>query len=409
MDQFFKVTHLDDVMGQRAGFGRVGVETIPLGETNGRVLADDVTADLDLPGFSRSTMDGFAVPAASTFGASEANPAYLEIVGAVAMGETPPFSVSAGQAVRIATGGMLPPGADAVVMVEHTDILDETTIEVYKSVAPGQHMIAAGEDFPCGETVLGAGIRIRPQETGLMAAFGKEAVHVFRRPRVGIISTGDEVVPVSDVPGPGRIRDINSHSLSGLVAASGGIPKTYGIIKDNFDSLRDACCRALEETDTVMISGGSSVGVRDFTVGVLGSMPESEILVHGISISPGKPTILARAAGKAVWGLPGHVVSAMVVYSVVVRPFIESLAGLSGPDRFRLKVPARLSRNVSAAQGRIDFIRVRLHRSEGTLRADPVLGKSGLINTMVRADGLIEVDMNTEGLDSGAMVDVMLI
>lgn len=409
MDHFFKVSLLSDVLAYRSRFCPVGVESVALDGVCDRILASDVVADVDLPGFSRATMDGYAVAAASTFGASEANPAYLTLRGRVSMGEQPGFGVGPGEAAGIATGGMLPRGADAVAMVEHTERLDPTTIEVYRSVAPGQHVIAAGEDYAAGGIVLTAGSRIRPQEAGLLAAFGQNTIHVFQKPRVGIVSTGDEIVPVDQVPAGGRIRDINTHTLSGQVLAAGGVPVAYGIVSDDFDDLKAVCQKALDETDMVLISGGSSVGIRDFTVGVLDSLPQSRILVHGISISPGKPTILAETNGKAVWGLPGHVVSAMVVFSVVVQPFLETMAGRSEAGCMRRHVPARLSRNVPSAQGRIDFIRVRLSQANEKLIAEPLLGKSGLINTMVQADGLIAVDMNTEGLDCGEAVSVMLI
>ncbi|MBI9084905.1 MAG: molybdopterin molybdenumtransferase MoeA [Desulfobacterales bacterium] len=409
MDHFFKVTHLPDVLAYRSQFCRAGIESVALDAVCGRILAADLVADLDLPGFSRATMDGYAVAAASTFGASEANPAYLALKGRVSMGEKPAFGVGPGEAAGIATGGMLPQGTDAVAMVEHTELLDPTTIEVYRSVAPGQHVIAAGEDYALGNIVLTSGSRIRPQEAGLLAAFGQNTIRVFQKPRVGIVSTGDEIVPVEQIPARGRIRDINTHTLSGQVLAAGGVPVAYGIVSDDFDDLRAVCRQALDETDMVLISGGSSVGIRDFTVRVLDSLPQSRILVQGISISPGKPTILADTGGKAVWGLPGHVVSAMVVFSVVVQPFLETMAGLSEAGGKRLHVPARLSRNVPSAQGRIDFIRVRLSQTGGKLMAEPLLGKSGLINTMVQADGLIAVDINTEGLDCGEAVSVMVI
>lgn len=409
MDDFFNVTHLDDVLALRHDFGRVETEPVSQDAAFDRILAAAATADVDLPGFSRSTMDGYAVTAASTFGASEANPAYLTLCGSVTMGEAPTFDMGPGQAAGIATGGMLPRGADAVVMVEHTDVIDNDTIEVYRSVAPGQHIISAGEDYGRGETVLAPGTRIRAQEAGLLAAFGHTQIQVFRKPRVGIISTGDEIVPVDRVPPPGRIRDINTHTLSGLVRASGGIPVPFGIVEDDFAALQSACRRALDDTDTVLISGGSSVGIRDFTVRVLESLPQSRLLVHGISISPGKPTLLAKTGGKAVWGLPGHVVSAMVVFTVVVRPFLEALAGRSDTGDTGPRLPARLSRNVPSAQGRIDFIRVRLQHTPKGWKAEPLLGKSGLIHTMVQADGLIAVDMNTEGLDVGTEVSVMII
>ncbi|MGA6927327.1 MAG: gephyrin-like molybdotransferase Glp [Desulfosarcina sp.] len=408
MKEFFNVETIQGTLAHAPSFSAVGTETIALAECLGRVLAKDVYTDVDIPDFDRSTMDGFAVKATSTFGASEANPAYLNIRGQIRMGGRPDFSIGPGEAARIATGGMLPKGADSVIMLEHTDALDDITIEAYRSVAPGQHVIEKGEDIRLSEPALLQGTRIRPQEAGLLAACGKTKIDVFRRPVVGIISTGDEVVPVDRVPGAGQIRDINTHTLSGQVLAAGGAPVVFGIVRDSRDDLMDTCRVALDRCNMVMISGGSSVGVRDFTVEVLDRLPDTAILVHGISISPGKPTILARSGTKPFWGLPGHAVSAMVVFAVVVRPFLDRLCGVSrstGP----FPVQAILNRNLASAQGRVDYVRVRLSESKGMIMAEPILGKSGLINTMVKADGLIAIDLNTEGLERGTRVEVMLL
>ena len=407
MKEFFKVTELEKVFDYKDDFDPIGAEEVSIFDSVGRILAEDVSAPENLPGFDRSTMDGFAIKASSSFGASEANPAYLNVKGAIGTGDRPGFSVGPGEAARIATGGMLPQGADAVVMVEHTDALDAATIEVYKSVAPGGNVILAGEDFAKDERMLMRGTRIRPQEAGLLAAFGKTLVKAFKKPVVGIISTGDEIVGIEETPGIGKIRDMNTYTLHGQVLEAGGIPKPYGIVRDDYDSLYRVSKKALEETDMVLVSGGSSVGVRDFTVEVLENLPESSILVHGITISPGKPTILARCAGKPFWGLPGHVVSAMVVFSAVVRPFLEKIAGLSGESRRNFRLKASLTRNISSAQGRVEYVRVSLEQKDGRLLASPVLGKSGLIRTMVKADGLVAVGMNTEGLEKGEEVEVI--
>ena len=405
--EFFKVSDLKQVLEYATDFPRVDTETIPLSDAFGRVLGTDVVSDADLPGFSRATMDGYAVRAASTFGASEGNPAYLTVNGSVAMGESPGFSLGPGESARISTGGMLPQGADSVVMIEHTEKLDDTTIEVYRSVAPGQHVAEKGEDFRKADVILSQGQRLRPQEIGLLAAFGRNSVAVYKKPVIGIISTGDEVVPIEEAPGPGQIRDINTYTLSNLVREAGADPVFFGIVRDHYDTLFERCEQGLAQADMLIISGGSSVGARDFTIEVLSALPESEILVHGISISPGKPTILAKVRDKAFWGLPGHVVSAMVVFSTVVRPFIEQISGLQNSRQF--SVPALLNRNLSSAQGRVDYVRVRLVEKGGILWAEPVLGKSGLINTMVKADGLISIGINTEGLDKGTEVQVTIL
>ena len=407
MEEFFQVTDLEAVFEYITHFGRLDTESVSLMESGGRILAQDLFCETDLPDFARATMDGYAVKGRSTFGASDANPAYVTIKGEVNMGQVPDFSVGLGEAGRISTGGMLPDGADSVVMREHARSVDDTLIEVYRSVAPGQHVVAVGEDFAKGELVIPRHQRIRPQEAGLMAAFGLTSVDVYRQPTVGIISTGDEVVPITETPGPGQIRDINSYTLAGLILRAGGIPKQFGLVVDDPEALYSACRRALEETDTVLVSGGSSVGNRDYTIEVFSRLPEAEILVHGISISPGKPTILGRSAGKALWGLPGHVVSAMVVFSQVVQPFIRHLAGWQLKEKAQIYPTVRLSRNVASVLGRVDFIRVRLIEKEGRRLAEPVLGKSGLINTMVKADGLIRVDQHREGLDAGTLVEVI--
>ncbi len=407
MKEFFKVTDLDRVLKYTFDFPAVDTEKVHLSNMTGRILADNIVSDIDLPDFSRSTMDGYAVRGSSTFGATEGNPAYLAVKGSVAMGESPDFSISTGEAARISTGGMLPDGSDSVVMIEHTEALDETTIEIYKSVAPGQHVVEAGEDIKSGEVVLACGQELRPQETGLLAALGKKEVVVYKKPVIGIISTGDEIVPVDKVPGSGQIRDINTYTLSGQVQEAGGTPVTFGIVSDDYDALYSKCSEALLQSDMVLISGGSSVGTRDYTIEVLSNLPDSSILAHGISISPGKPTILAKTQNKAFWGLPGHVTSAMVVFKTVVLTFIRHIAGSTSLNDENLHLPANLSRNVSSAQGRVDFIRVRLLERDGALWAEPILGKSGLINTMVKADGLIEVGMNTEGLDKGSQVQVI--
>jgi molybdopterin molybdotransferase len=213
-------------------------------------------------------------------------------------------------------------------------------------------------------------------------------------------------VPLSEIPLSGQIRDINTYTLSGQVAEAGGIPLTYGIVKDNYKNLFDICKKALLESDMVLISGGSSVGARDFTIEVLSDLPDSDIIVHGISISPGKPTILARSGRKALWGIPGHVVSAMVVFTAVIKPFIEKVSGKNLRHDISA-ISAKLTRNIASAQGRTDYIRVRLTEDKGMLFAEPVLGKSGLIKTMVKADGLIKIGENTEGLEKGTMVQVI--
>jgi molybdopterin molybdotransferase len=405
---FFEVLDIEEVLAFVPQFQAVETERVGLDAAAGRILAEDVFAAENLPTFARSTVDGYALRAGSTFGASETSPAFFQVTGAVAMGESTQMSVAPGEAVRIATGGMLPTGADSVVMIEHAEALDEAAIEVFRTVAPGQNMITAGEDFEAGTRICARGQRLRPQDTGVLAAFGRTQITVFRRPVVGIISTGDEVVPIDTVPAPAQVRDVNSYTLAGLIAETGARPERYGIVKDDFQSLHAACGKALKCCDMVLISGGSSVGSRDYTVEAISAFKDSEILVHGIAISPGKPTILARVGPKTFWGLPGHVVSAMIVFTRITRPFLRHIGGLDAARAADIPIPARLNRNVASALGRTDFIRVRLVHRDGEWWAEPILGKSGLLNTMIHADGIIEIGKNVEGLNEGTRVEVIL-
>ena len=408
MSHFFKVKSLEDVLSLTREFDPTEAETVDTREAFSRILAEDVAAPGDMPGFRRATMDGFAVNASATFGASESTPAWLEIQGTVLMGQVPDFELAPGKAAHISTGGMLPKGADAVVMVEHTQTIDGTSVEIYKSVAPLQHVIDTSEDFASGDVVLAAGTFIRPQEAGLAAGLGFTTLPVHRVPVVGIISTGDEIIPIDQDPAPGRIRDINSYTLRGFVQEAHAQVIQYGIVKDDPDQLQKVCEKALEQTDMVLISGGSSVGTRDYSVEVLSALPDTRILVHGMSVSPGKPTILAKSGSKPVWGLPGQVVSAMVVMKMVVIPFLQRIQGHRVPKPL-VRVPAKLTRNVASAQGRRDFVRVMLETGETGLTAKPVLGKSGLIRTMVLADGLLDIGENLEGLEKNTVTQVILL
>ncbi len=407
--EFFKVSSLESVLKHLRAFPQIGSETIPVEESLGRILAEEIVSDIDIPDFNRSTVDGYAVQARSTFGASESSPAMFNVTGKIEMGEPARISVKAGEAVKIPTGGMLPDGADSVVMLEHAELLDDHTIEVYKSAFPLQHVIEIGEDLRKGECILSRGQPIRPQEMGVLAAIGKSDVPVFKKPIVAIISTGDEIVDIRNVPSLGQLRDVNAYTLSGQVKRVGGVPTYLGIGRDNFEELFRMCKQALNNADIVLVSGGSSVGARDFTMEAINALSRSEILVHGISISPGKPTIIARIGRKAFFGLPGHITSAMIVFMKTVQPLIERIGGLSekyiGKKR---EVTAILSRNIASVQGRTDFVRVNLVHDEGRSVAQPLLGKSGLIRTMVKADGLIEIDINSEGLDKGSVVTVEL-
>ena len=385
----------------------VRTERIPTAEALGRVLAEDLVSTEALPSFPRSTMDGFAVRAADTYGASEGLPAYLSVAGEVFMGRRPDVPVSIAQAARIATGGMIPEGADAVVMVENTQEVDPTTIEVVKPVAPGENVIQVGEDVTVGAPLLGRGQVLRPQDLGGLLALGIVEVSVAARLKVAILGSGDEVVPPDRTPGPGQIRDINSYTIAALVRRAGHEPQILGVVPDVYEELDAAARRALELADVVILSAGSSVSTRDMTAQVIATLGQPGVLVHGVSLKPGKPTILAVADGKPVFGLPGNPVSCMVTFDLFVAPTLYRLSGC--PERPASQVlAARLARNLASAPGREDYIQVRLERRDGELWADPVFGKSNLIYTLVRSDGLVKIDLDKGGLSAGETVEVRL-
>jgi len=406
---FFKVKTSEEVLVVLGGFSPVGEETVFIGEGLNRVLSREIVSPEDLPNFPRASMDGYAVRAKDTFGASENLPVFLDLDGEVIMGQVPHVVVVPGKAIRISTGGMIPEGADAVVMLEYCHSLDDRTIEVTRTVSPLENVINAGDDIKKGTVVFGKGYTLRPQDLGLLAGLGVQDINVFKRPIVAIISTGDEIVAIDRMPRQGQVRDINSYTLSAFCRQSGAVPVNMGLCRDDFSELRTMVAKGLESSDTVWISGGSSVGARDMTVKVLESFDDMELLVHGISISPGKPAIIGRIRDRAVFGLPGHAASAMVIAEVFLNPFLSRLSGetcTSENDHFYIK--AELERNVESASGRDDYIRVKLAKRDGRYFAEPVFGKSGLISTLVEAHGLVRIDRNTEGLYKGQTIDVML-
>ena len=410
MKDFFKLISSSDFVSLFAGFTPLEQETIPLANARRRVLAEDIISGEALPPFSRSTMDGYAVRAVDTFGCSESETALLTLIGEVAMGTSgQSFALRPGQAVRIWTGGELPQKADGVVMVEYTQPFDEETVAVYRPVAPGENVIRAGEDYAPGAAVLMRGSRLRPQDLGVLSGLGITSVPVYRQPRVAILSTGDELVPADQLPPPGKIRDINSTTLSALVEEAGGLPIPYGICDDDLDGILAVCTKALETADILLLSGGSSVGRRDFTLEVFKALPQTEIMVHGVSVRPGKPTILARQGNKALFGLPGHVASALVVFHLFVRPLLRQYSGL-GATLGLQTIRAITEQQIPSAIGREEYVRVRLtpQGKGGLPLASPVYGKSGLLSPLVRADGLLPIDRDSEGLDRGTESTVIL-
>ncbi len=383
-------------------------EIVCLQQSLGRVLAQDVQAPENIPAFDRSSMDGYAVRAQDTFGASESLPAYLIPAGEILMGEEAQKPVHAQQAIYIPTGGMLPPDADAVVMKEYTTLVGDDLLEVVKSVGPGENVVKAGDDVGKGQVVLSEGHTIRSQDLGAFASLGIVEAAVYERPRIAIISTGDELVSPEKQVKVGQVRDINAYTLYAQVMEAGGMPVHMGIVRDNFAELKGKMTEALQEYDMVLISGGSSVGTRDVTVEVLESLGEPGVLVHGVSVSPGKPTIMAISQNKPVFGLPGHPVAAMTIFDLFVEEIICKLQGKQEKGLGRKSLKGELTRNVPSSPGREDYLRVAITAENGTFQVHPILGKSGLIFTMVKAQGIVKIPIERAGLEKGEQVTVRL-
>ncbi len=409
MRSFFKVKTVQEVLDSLEDINPLGAESVYIAGALSRVLACDLVSSEDIPGFQRSTVDGYALGARDTFGASESLPTPLALIGEIEMGQVPDFGIERGECALISTGGMLPQGADAVVMVEYTQKVGEGVVEISRPVSPLENVILADDDVKQGQVILHKGSLLRPQDLGILAGLGIELVKVFRRPRAAIISTGEEIVGIGEKPKPGQVRDINSHTVGGLCNAVGAKPMYLGIVGDSFEDLKPIFERALLQADVILLSGGSSVGAKDVTLDLFLSFKDVELVAHGISISPGKPTIVARKGNRTLWGLPGHPVSAMIIFDVFLRYLFGRLSGLADPAGYcRHTVEAELDRNLESASGREDYVRVKLRVEEGRLMAKPILGKSGLISIMVEADGIIRIDMNTEGLYRGDTVKVRL-
>lgn len=375
-----------------------------------RFLAEEIVAPNNLPGFNRSTMDGYAIRAEDSFGATDSLPSYLKIIGEIKMGVKPEFKINPGKAVKISTGGMLPEGANAVMMVEYTEQIDDTTIEARRSISPWENVVREDEDLKIGEIILRKGRRLRPQDIGILAGIGKTNIKIYRKPKIAIISTGNEIIPAEGEPRIGQIRDINSYTLGACIEEAGGVPVYRGVIKDEVILLEQEIKKTIKEDKikAVIISGGSSVGVRDITLEVLNRLGKPGVLIHGVSVKPGKPTILAIADNRPIFGLPGHPVSAMIIFDLFVRPLINWLQGGKYNYNFAKEIEVELTCNMVSDSGREDYVRVFVYKEGEKVYAEPILGKSGLISTMVRASGLIKIGLNVEGLEKGSKVMVRL-
>jgi molybdopterin molybdotransferase len=401
MSRFLQVVAVPEAVATAVGIAPdPAPEEIPADHASGRVLRADVIAGEDIPGFDRSIVDGFAVRAKDTAGSSEALPALLRCAGRVSMGQAAAgLSVANGGCVYIPTGGVLPEGADAAVMVEYTEKSGDMVL-VKRPVSYGENVLLHDDDYRRGAVVLPSGRRLSPRDAGVLAACGRTSVIVSKKPVVGIISTGNELVPVTATPGPGQVRDANASMLAAYLREYGCTPRFYGIVPDEHEAFETAISRALPECDVILLSGGSSKDDRDMTARVIAG--RGEVLVHGIAIAPGKPTIIGRIEGKPVFGLPGHPASAFVVFIVIVCPLLDRMLGQAKP--FLRTTKATLGDSIPSQKGREEYFRVRLE--DGI--AHPVFGKAGLLNTLVVSDGIVRIPSGCEGLERAGEVEVIL-
>ena len=376
-------------------------ESVPLTEALGRVLAEDVKAEEFVPDFDRSTVDGYALHAKDTFGCSDAIPAILNLAGEVRMGEGAAIHVPRDSCVYVPTGGAIPEGCDCAVMIEYTEDYGDGTIGIFKPGAPGLNLIFRGDDVFPGKIVLKAGRVLAPQDIGALAAIGRTEVSVRPRLRIGVISTGDELVSADQKPGPGQVRDVNSPMLMALLKDFGAEPVDFGIVVDNELLLQEKAEAAEQGCDAVILSGGSSAGVKDAACRIIGEM--GDLLLHGIAVKPGKPTILGKAGNKPLIGLPGHPVAAFFVAKLFVLPLIAQLEGRMMRD---YPVRAAISESLNANHGRMQINACRLEEKGGSLVADPIRSKSGLITQLAGADGYLVINRDCEGLPKDAEVEI---
>lgn len=379
-------------------------EEVGLLNSTNRVIFEDITSDINVPNFRRSTVDGYAVNSKDVAGASESIPSMMNYKGEVFMGAVPKFAIDfAGDCVYVPTGGMIPEGADSVVMIEYTEKIHEDTVLINKSTAYGEKVVQIGEDISKGETIIKKGKKLRPYEIGVLSSLGITKVPVFKKPKIAIISTGDEVVKPSEKPKLGEVRDINSYLLEAAIIEDGAIPINYGIVRDSFDDLNKTVKKASEEADIILISGGSSVGKKDVTIDVINSLGSPGVFVHGVAIKPGKPTIVGKVKDKIIFGLPGHPLSSAIVYKVMVKYYIDKITGYKENS---FPIISTFDTNYHSAKGREEYLPVTLNLDESNVIASPIFSKSGLISGFSKAYGFIKINKNLEGIKKGEKVFV---
>lgn len=373
-------------------------EDIDILDSLDRILAKDIYSDIHVPEFDRSTVDGYGINVTDSHGATDSIPSILNIVGEVKMGEKPSQSIRPGETMYVPTGGMIPQGANGVIMVENTEKLDDNTLLLYKAIAEGSHIVSKGEDIEKGSLVLKRGKKITPEVMGVLASLGIGKIKVYKKAKFYIISTGDEIIDLDEELFLGKVRDINTYGLFGEIQKLGGQVIGKAIVKDDYELLRIEVEKAADMADVVLISGGSSVGTRDYTYRVIDSLEGRGVFVHGVSIKPGKPTIIGEGKGKLIFGLPGHPVSSILLFKTFVEEYIKSKLGLV---EIKPRIKAIIDFNFPSSPGKLTYQLVRLEEREGVFYASPSFGRSGLISLLAKSQGYIVLEAHEEGIYKG--------
>lgn len=407
--EFFNVASVIEVyliIDKLAKEYELGTEDVSLMDAVDRVVSKDYYASVNLPEFNRSTVDGYAVVSMDVMGASESMPSFLDCISEINMGENTNLVLKTGQAVYVPTGGMVPNGADGMVMIEYIQKLDDKTILIHKAIAPGENMTMVGDDLQIGDLIVSKGKKINAYDIGLFASMGVGKVEVFKKPRFAIISTGDEIIDIDEVQKLGQIREVNGYALAALIKQLGGVVVSKVIVKDEFSLLQAAMANAIEKADIVLISGGSSVGTRDFTKQVIESFDDGTVMVHGISIKPGKPTIMGMIQHKLVFGLPGHPAAALIIFQIFVKKYIQRILK---SEMKSFTIQAAIDSNVHSSPGKETYQMVELIKEKHEWKAIPLYGKSGMMTLLARASGYIRISDEKEGILKGELVEVHLL
>lgn len=406
---FFNVMSVDEVKNILVNnFKDLKIETekVTILDCYERVLSKDIVSQINVPEFNRSTVDGYAIKSKDSHGCSDCMPTFLDVVGEVNMGEAVNIDIKNGQCIYVPTGGMLPKSADSVIMIEHVEKLDETTIAIHKPVSTGENVVYKGDDIKKNQVVLKKGKKITSQDIGVLAALGAYDIEVYKPLKFTVISTGDEIIDLDESLEFGKIRDINGYAICSLIKKLGGTIVKKSIVKDNYELLKEAVSNGIKNSDIVLLSGGSSVGTRDYTHDVINSFEGQGVLVHGIALKPGKPTIIGECENKAVIGLPGHPVSAIIVFKIFIKYLAKQILDISENT---YKVDAIIDTNLHSSPGKKTYQMVTLEEINNKYYATPVFGKSSMITLLSKSCGYVIIDEYCEGLYKEQEVKVHLL